>query len=105
MARRYRYAFAKKKEAAKGKLSVGLAVISVLLFAAAVITSAFVLQGKFGYVIGGICLFAAMLSVYGFFMGLAGFSEEHCLHRTCIVGSIVNGIIMVVWLSFFLMGV
>ena len=29
MARRYRYAIIKKKEAAKGKLSVGLAIASV----------------------------------------------------------------------------
>ena len=32
MAKRYRYAFAKKKEAGKGKLSAGLAVASFLLF-------------------------------------------------------------------------
>ena len=31
MARRYRYAFAKKREASKGKWSVGLAVASLVL--------------------------------------------------------------------------
>ena len=36
MARRYRYAIIKKKEAAKGKLSVGLAIASLLLFGGAV---------------------------------------------------------------------
>ena len=36
MARRYRYAIIKKKEAKKGKLSVGLAIASLLLFGAAV---------------------------------------------------------------------
>ena len=34
MARRYRYAIIKKKEAKKGKLSVGLAIASLLLFGA-----------------------------------------------------------------------
>lgn len=105
MAKRYRYAFAKKKESVKGKLSVILAAVSVLLFGVSVFTAAFWLQEKYGFIIGGVCLFAALLSVYGFFMGLTGFSEENCVHRTCIVGSIVNGIIMVFWLSFFLMGV
>lgn len=105
MAKRYRYAFAKKKESAKGKLSVMLAVLSLLLFAAVVLAAAFWIQEKYGFIIGGVCLFAALLSVYGFFMGLTGFSEENCVHRTCIVGSILNGIIMVFWLSFFLMGV
>ena len=33
MARRYRYAIIKKKEAKKGKLSVGLAIASLLLLA------------------------------------------------------------------------
>lgn len=104
MAKRYRYSFTKKKEAAKGKLSVGLAIGSFVLFLAAVLT-AFGLEGKYGFLVGGICLFAMMLSIYGFVMGLKSFSEEKCLHRTSIIGSISNGIIMVAWLGFFLMGV
>lgn len=104
MARRYRYAFAKKKEAAKGKLSVGLAIASFVLFGTAVLT-AFFLEGGYGFVVGGISLFAALLSIYGFIMGLVSFSEEKRTHRTSIIGSIVNGILMVGWLCFFLMGV
>ena len=65
MARRYRYAIIKKKEAAKGKLSVGLAIASLLLFGGAV-GIAYVLEGSYGFIVGGICLFAALLSVYGF---------------------------------------
>ena len=104
MARRYRYAFTKKKEAAKGKLSAGLAAASVILFLAAVLIS-FTLKGEYGFVVGGICLFAALLSVYGFVMGLMSFSETNCAHRASVIGSIVNGIVMVGWLGFFLMGV
>ena len=47
MARRYRYAIIKKKEAAKGKLSVGLAIASLLLFGGAV-GIAYVLEGSYG---------------------------------------------------------
>lgn len=104
MAKRYRYAIIKKKESSKGKLSVGLAIASLLLFVAAVVT-AYGLAGEYGFIIGGLCLFAALLSAYGFLMGLTGFSEENCLHRTNIVGSILNGVILVGWLGFFLMGV
>nr|WP_177297250.1 hypothetical protein [uncultured Blautia sp.] len=104
MAKRYRYSFTKTKEAKKGKLSVGLAAVSLLLFAVAVMLS-FGLNEKYGFIIGGICLFATLLSVYGFVMGLSSFSEEKRMHRTSIVGSILNGIIMVGWLGFFLMGV
>lgn len=104
MAKRYRYAIIRKKEASKGKLSVGLAIASLLLFVAAVI-AAYILNGTYSFVVGGVCLFAALLSVYGFIMGLSSFSEENRLHRTSIVGSIMNGIILVCWLGFFLMGV
>lgn len=104
MAKRYRYSFAKKKEAGKGKLSVGLSGTSVVLFLAAVL-AAFWLDGQYGFFVGGICLFAMLLSVYGFIMGLVSFSEENRLHRTSIIGSISNGVIMVIWLAFFLMGV
>ena len=53
MARRYRYAIIKKKEAAKGKLSVGLAIASLLLFGGAV-GIAYVLEGSYGFIVGGI---------------------------------------------------
>ena len=45
MARRYRYAIIKKKEAAKGKLSVGLAIASLPLFGRAV-GIVYVVQGS-----------------------------------------------------------
>ena len=53
MARRYRYAIIKKKEPGKGKLSVGLAIASLLLFVAAVAV-AYIAQGKFGFIVGGL---------------------------------------------------
>jgi hypothetical protein len=104
MAKRYRYAFAKKKEAAKGKLSVGLAAASFVLFLTAVFTS-FSLPSEYGFLVGGISLFAMLLSVYGFIMGLSSFSQQDCMHRTSILGSITNGVIMVGWLGFYLAGV
>ena len=46
MAKRYRYAFTKKREAQKGKLSAVLAVVSLVLFVTAVLL-AFFLQGQY----------------------------------------------------------
>lgn len=104
MAKRYRYSFTKKKEAGKGKLSVGLAAASFLLFAGVVGTALF-LKGSYGFVVGGLSLFATLLSIYGFLMGLVSFSEEGRSHRTSIIGSITNGIIMIVWLGIYLTGI
>lgn len=80
MAKRYRYSFVKTKEAEKGKLSVGLAAASLILFLAAVLT-AFALDGAYGFIVGGICLFATMLSAYGFILGLLSFQRK----SVCIV--------------------
>ena len=55
MAKRYRYAFAKKREAQQGKLSAVLAAVSLVLFVTAVLL-AFFLQGQYGYIVGGISL-------------------------------------------------
>ena len=104
MARRYRYAFAKKKEAQKGKLSTGLAAASLILFITAVLL-AFFMNGEFGYIVGGVSLCAMLLSIYGFAMGLKSFSEENRTHRTSMIGSIENGIIMIGWLGIFLLGI
>ena len=57
MAKRYRYAFAKKREAQQGKLSAVLAAVSLVLFVTAVLL-AFFLQGQYGYIVGGISLCA-----------------------------------------------
>ena len=81
MAKRYRYAFAKKREAQQGKLSAVLAAVSLVLFVTAVLL-AFFLQGQYGYIVGGISLCAMLLSVYGFAMGLKSFSEENRTHRS-----------------------
>ena len=104
MARRYRYAFAKKKEAQKGKLSTGLAAASLILFITAVLL-AFFMNGEFGYIVGGVSLCAMLQSIYGFAMGLKSFSEENRTHRTSMIGSIANGIIMIGWLGIFLLGI
>ena len=103
MARRYRYSFTKKKEAKKGKLSVVLAEASFLLFIAAV-ALAYFLDESLGFLVGGVGLFAALLSVYGFAMGLLSFSEEGRSHRTSIIGSISNGLILIVWIGVYLTG-
>ena len=99
MAKRYRYAFAKKREAQQGKLSAVLAAVSLVLFVTAVLL-AFFLQGQYGYIVG-----AMLLSVYGFAMGLKSFSEENRTHKAGMIGSIANGIIMIGWLGIFLMGI
>ena len=103
MARRYRYAFTRQKEAEKGKFSLFLLVSSLLFFVVGVIFSC-VGKEEYHLIIGGMGLFGALLSVYGFLMGLAGFSEKDRTHLSSIIGSIANGILAVIWLAIYLSG-
>ena len=103
MARRYRYAFTKKQEAVSGKWSAALAGISLLLLGAAVAYAFFSGEQRM-YIAGGMCLFASLLSVYGFILGLVSFLKKDASHNAAILGAIANGIIMIVWLGLYLQG-
>ncbi len=63
---------------------MGLAIASLLLFVAAVAV-AYIAQGNYGFIVGGLCLFAVLLSAYGFVMGLSSFSDEevHASDQRC----------------------
>ena len=106
MAKRYRYAFAKLKEAEDGVLSVILAAASVGLFIVAVIIYCiFQNAGVSGPVIGGLSFCAILLSVYGFIQGMRSFAVPNRSHTYSTAGSIANGIIMIGWLGLYLIGV
>ena len=75
----------------------------LLLFITAVVL-AYLLDDSFGFLVGGVGLFATLLSVYGFIMGLLSFSEEGRSHKTSIIGSISNGLFLIVWIGVYLTG-
>ncbi|MGI6070294.1 MAG: DUF6142 family protein [Blautia sp.] len=104
MAKRYRYSFAKLKPSPNAVLSVILAGASAALFFVSVLVSFLTKQGAAG-IIGGICIFAMLIAVYGFIQGLRSFSEKKCSHTLSTAGAIANGIIMIGWLGLFLVGV
>lgn len=104
MARVKRYKFAKKKYAKNGQISTILAAVCLALLLLASIVS-FALRGNAGVFVGGIALMAMLLSIYGFYLGLKGFSEKDCSSLFCIIGAIANGLIMVGYLAIFLMGI
>ena len=106
MAKRYRYAFARQKEAEAGCLATVLAGVSVVLFVIALVISC-VSGGKgaAGPVMGGMSVCAALLSVYGFIQGIRGLSHENRSHTYSKAGAVANGIIMIGWLGLYLMGV
>ena len=99
-----RYKFAKKEYAQKGILSSILAGVTLGLFIISCFLS-FCFRGAAGVYVGGLALTAILLSVYGFYIGMSGFSEKGCSHAFCISGAIANGVMMVIWLALFLIGI
>ncbi len=104
MRKRFKYAFARKKEAQGGVFSLIYAGISLGLFVASVIVS-FSLEGAAGRWIGAFGVMAILFSGVGFYTGLKSFTEEDKSYRFSAAGAIVNGIFLVGWLSLFLNGI
>ncbi len=105
MAKRYRYSFAQQKQAEGGVYSLVLAVVSFILFLAAVAVSFFLQEYVISQaLIGGISVCAMLLALYGFIMGMVSFSAKDRIHSLCTAGAIANGLIMVGWLGLYLLG-
>lgn len=102
--RRYKYDFVQQEHSARGRISVLFGGISLgLLIAASVCSLA--LHGKGGMYLGAMGLSGICLSVYGFVLGLKSFSDKNRNLFFCKVGAVGNGILMVMWLSLFLIGI
>ena len=104
MRRKFKYAFARKKETENGKISLIYAGLSFGLFLTATIVS-FYFGGNAERWIGAFGVMAVLFSGVGFVTGLKSFQEKDKSYRFSAIGSIVNGIILVGWLALFLNGI
>lgn len=102
--RRYKYDFTKQNHSVRGRISVLFGGISLGLLAVSSVCS-LLLHGKGGIYLGAMGLLAMGLSMYGFVLGLKSFSEKNRNLFWCKIGAVGNGILMVAWLSLFLIGI
>lgn len=102
--KRYKYSFTKKRHTKGGVESSIFALISCLLFLASSVCS-LVFGGRGGLYLGAMGFVAIGLSVIGFVLGLRSFSEENRDFLYSKVGSVANGVLMVIWLALFLVGI
>ena len=54
---------------------------------------------------GAVALFAMLTAIYGFYLGLKSFRETKVSHGRSVIGSVSCGVLAVLWLSLFLIGV
>lgn len=102
--KRYKYAFTRKKHSQKGITASVFAAVSLGLFCVSSLCS-LAFHGKGGMYLGAIGLLAIGISVYGFILGLRSFSEKNRDQLFCKIGAVGNGILMVIWLALFLVGI
>ena len=101
---RHKYSFIKKEYAKGGRVAAALAVVSFVLFIAAVVLS-FARQGQAGVMAGGLVLLSFLFSAYGFFAGMRSFSEKGVSTRLSVIGSIASGVQMGIYLTLYLTGI
>ena len=103
MAAKHKYSFSEQRDAKGGKAALHLAVISLICFLADILIS-LVYRGEAGAFVGAIAIAAALLSVYGFSLGMRSFSEKDVRTTYSVIGSISCGAMMIAWLTLLLNG-
>lgn len=90
---RRKYGKAKLKHSKRGIISCGISVGVVALCVIAFVV-AYKQGGHAAMYIGGMGIVALILTGVGLYMGIRGFRERNKNYRTCLIGTIVNGLFL-----------
>jgi hypothetical protein len=104
MAKRFKYTSRIKPESQGGMAALLMAALSVFLFMVSVIIS-YAFAGDAGNILGVVGLVGLLLAVAGFIIGIKSFAEKEKSHRFTTIASIINGIVAVIWLALYLVGI
>ena len=99
-----RYGQAKYKHSKKGMLSLILAVITVVILLALVI-SAFLMKGQAAAIVGSFGIFAMIVCGIGILTGIRGFRERDKNYITCKIGIAINIVVLVMLIAIFIRGI
>ena len=99
-----RFQFIKKKHSKGGIEALVLGTVSFGLLLAAIIVS-WVKAGQAGILVGGLGITGALLSIFGFAVGMKSFHEKETSSFFSVTGSMVCGILFVIWLTMFVSGI
>ena len=99
-----KYRFYEKPQSQGGRFALILAGISVGLFIVSVIFS-FHARGNAGTSAGAPALIGMLLAVCSFMFGVRSFREKDTAPGFSIAGTMIGGLVMLGWLTIFLMGI
>lgn len=95
--------FTDKSHAVNGVISTVFAGISILLMIVLVIFS-YINKGNAGIYIGSIGLTAFIISIVGLIRGIKSFQERERYYLFSKIGSIVNAVIITLWVAIYVIG-
>lgn len=103
MARKGSYKFTDKTHAVKGMISTILGVCSILTFVILVYIS-FRNKGNAGMYLGAFGIAGMGLSVEGLVLGIMSFQEKEVYYLFSKIGTVINSILLIMWISIYGMG-
>lgn len=104
MAKKMMYSFAEKKDSGNGIVSTIMGTVSLVFFLAMVYAS-YYMRGDAGIYAGAFGLCGLIFALAGFIVGVASFSEKDIRYKYPKIGSVLSGVMFVVWLTMYLIGV
>ncbi len=97
---RRKYGKAKLKHSKRGIISCGISVGVIVLCVIAFIV-AYKRAGQAAMYIGGMGTVALILTGIGLYMAIRGFRERNKNYKTCVVGTVINSVfLLVMFLTF-----
>lgn len=100
---KHKYKFTNKKHSIGGVISSLMALSAIVLIVLAVVRS-FKARGIGGESVGILALLALAFSVFGFITGLLSYRENDRYYTFSFIGSLFNGVILVLLIMLFLTG-
>lgn len=97
------YKFTDKKHTKQGMLSSALGMAALILLALGVYLS-YQMSGNAGSYTGLLGLFSMLFAAVGFVLALKGFQEEDAYYLFSQIGVVLNGLLFVVWVLIFIIG-
>ncbi len=103
MARKGNYKFSDKIHPAKGVISTGIGVVTVLgLLALCIISSRS--KGNGGLLLGSLGLVVFVFSIIGFVLAILSIKQKEIHYSFPVVGIMINGIIMTICFILYVLG-
>lgn len=104
MAKKMMYSFAEKKNSANGIIATIMGGIS-LAFLLAMIYASYYMRGDAGIYAGAFGVCGLIFAFAGFVVGIISFSEKNIKYKYPKIGSVMSGVVFVIWLALYLIGV